>query len=414
MRELPRSDKQRVNAGMYASLSAAVADLPSGGGIVWCPNGTRAHVAAQSIAPGVEIEGESRNGVTINVAAADAAFKVATPNGSNNNAIALRNLTVVNTGSTPYGLDLRGMTETEVENVELRSFATAGIILGGDTPTYGNAHTNALRRVEVRSSPTCVLSQGTVGGGASGTPMAVNVVVDECRLYPTNVAGAIAIDLEDAQDWTISRCDIAGAALATGLMSRANSRGNVLLANRFEDVGGAGGPYPVHLVSGTTFNFLVGNRYATTSALKVYDEAPSSSKTLILDIQHRTADFFNAYSLDIVIPILFRVGARFQTGASSTDVIESKLTADAFKNWGMSVNGKLSYYDPADGTTVQASLEQASTTVLKATAKLTATAGLGAGNSAAATTLGSVTKKMEVFDAGGASLGFVPIYDAIT
>ena len=46
--------------------------------------------------------------------------------------------------------------------------------------------------------------------------------------------------------------------------------------------------------------------------------------------------------------------------------------------------------------------------------KLTATNGIGVGNSAAATTLGSVTKKMEVFDAGGTSLGFVPIYDAIT
>lgn len=39
---------------------------------------------------------------------------------------------------------------------------------------------------------------------------------------------------------------------------------------------------------------------------------------------------------------------------------------------------------------------------------------LGVNNSAAATSLGSVTKKMEVFDAAGASLGFVPIYDAIT
>lgn len=39
---------------------------------------------------------------------------------------------------------------------------------------------------------------------------------------------------------------------------------------------------------------------------------------------------------------------------------------------------------------------------------------LGVGNSAAATTLGSVTKKMQVFDAAGVSLGYVAIYDAIT
>lgn len=39
---------------------------------------------------------------------------------------------------------------------------------------------------------------------------------------------------------------------------------------------------------------------------------------------------------------------------------------------------------------------------------------LGVGNSAAATTLGSVTDKVEIFDASGASIGFIPVYDAIT
>lgn len=46
--------------------------------------------------------------------------------------------------------------------------------------------------------------------------------------------------------------------------------------------------------------------------------------------------------------------------------------------------------------------------------KLTADNGLGVGNSAAATTLGSVVKKTQVFDAVGTSLGYVPIYDNIT
>lgn len=35
-------------------------------------------------------------------------------------------------------------------------------------------------------------------------------------------------------------------------------------------------------------------------------------------------------------------------------------------------------------------------------------------NSAAGTTLGTVVKKLEVFDTTGASLGFLPIYDGIT
>ena len=39
---------------------------------------------------------------------------------------------------------------------------------------------------------------------------------------------------------------------------------------------------------------------------------------------------------------------------------------------------------------------------------------LAVGNSVAATTTGTVTKKIEVFDASGASLGFVPVYDSIS
>lgn len=46
--------------------------------------------------------------------------------------------------------------------------------------------------------------------------------------------------------------------------------------------------------------------------------------------------------------------------------------------------------------------------------KLLALAGLGVGNYATASAPGTVVKKMEVFNAAGVSIGFVPIYDAIT
>lgn len=46
--------------------------------------------------------------------------------------------------------------------------------------------------------------------------------------------------------------------------------------------------------------------------------------------------------------------------------------------------------------------------------KLVANGGLGVGNSAVASAVGTLSKKMEVFDAAGASIGFVPIYTTIT
>jgi len=46
--------------------------------------------------------------------------------------------------------------------------------------------------------------------------------------------------------------------------------------------------------------------------------------------------------------------------------------------------------------------------------KMLAVGGIGVGNSASATTPGSVTKKIEVFDGAGASLGYLAVYDAIS
>ena len=48
------------------------------------------------------------------------------------------------------------------------------------------------------------------------------------------------------------------------------------------------------------------------------------------------------------------------------------------------------------------------------TGKLLTTGGIGVGNSVAATTPGTVTRKIEVFDAAGASLGFAALYGSIT
>jgi len=53
-------------------------------------------------------------------------------------------------------------------------------------------------------------------------------------------------------------------------------------------------------------------------------------------------------------------------------------------------------------------------TVQRAAAGIVNLGKLAVTNSAAATTPGSVTKKIEVFDAAGASLGFIAVYDSIT
>jgi hypothetical protein len=59
-------------------------------------------------------------------------------------------------------------------------------------------------------------------------------------------------------------------------------------------------------------------------------------------------------------------------------------------------------------------IERVSANVLRVVGVLTTSGGLGVGNSATASTLGTVTRRMEVFNSTGTSLGFVPIYNSIT
>jgi hypothetical protein len=63
-----------------------------------------------------------------------------------------------------------------------------------------------------------------------------------------------------------------------------------------------------------------------------------------------------------------------------------------------------------NGTVVDTNLYRSAANVLKTDDKFIAALGIGVGNSASATAVGTLSRKMEVFDASGASLGFVPIY----
>jgi hypothetical protein len=101
---------------------------------------------------------------------------------------------------------------------------------------------------------------------------------------------------------------------------------------------------------------------------------------------------------------------------TNTDIVQRSMRYDdVFAQWDIDGAGKMSWR--AEGTGVSApnvSFERSASGILKATGKLVATVGLGVGNSAAGSTPGTCVKKIEVFDASGSSLGFIPVYDAIT
>lgn len=92
--------------------------------------------------------------------------------------------------------------------------------------------------------------------------------------------------------------------------------------------------------------------------------------------------------------------------AAATDTaVASKVTGDSVNRVNQKADGETDY-GPGDGV--------ADLTTKRAAAGVFSVTKLGVGNSAAATTPGSVAKKIEVFDDAGASLGFIAVYDGIS
>jgi hypothetical protein len=107
---------------------------------------------------------------------------------------------------------------------------------------------------------------------------------------------------------------------------------------------------------------------------------------------------------------------RIETTTTTKRAFDYRLTGDSVSRVRMdasaSGSGTITF---GDGTTADTNLYRSAANTLKTDDKLITTVGLGVGNSASATTsVGTLTRKIEVFDASGASLGFVPVYATIT
>ncbi len=103
----------------------------------------------------------------------------------------------------------------------------------------------------------------------------------------------------------------------------------------------------------------------------------------------------------------------FESAATAAGITyESKVGGDAQFRYIRLADGTMKW----GGGSLVSDVELARTAanLLNVNKKLSATQGIGVGNSAAGATLGTVVKKVQIFDEAGASIGYLPVYDAIT
>ncbi|MGI8406098.1 MAG: hypothetical protein ACR2OE_15290 [Thermomicrobiales bacterium] len=102
-----------------------------------------------------------------------------------------------------------------------------------------------------------------------------------------------------------------------------------------------------------------------------------------------------------------------RTTAIGARYAEFRAAGDTFPR--LQIDGALGRINAGPGNAaLDATLQRFGTAGWYSTKMLVAQTGIGVGNAVAATTPGTVVKKMQVFDANGTPIGYIPIYSTIT
>lgn len=326
-------------------INAAIDALPETGGIVRLVGQYFVKSAALLVPPFVTVWGDGERTTRIETTAPDAAIKVADPTVRNEH-IRLIGLEFANAGSTPTGLDARGMVRLTGEGLRFYGFSQYGVRLGGDKPAYESSWTGVLRDIFVFQSPTCIRIDGFEGGV---TPTGKSWLIDRGEMQPTNTAASVAIDIQDGTDNWVSHLDIGYAAEATAIRLGPNAHRNAIIANRFADIAtttNVSGTSAVVIVPGANGNIIAHSSYAA-SLRTPHVTGGGVNGNVVMDLGD---------AWDVEQSATFRRDLMINrpTGYAA---LRLRRETEAFSRLLIDTNGAVSWFDPTDATgTVRAQL----------------------------------------------------------
>ena len=332
----------------------------------------------------------------------------------------------------------------EYNNVGIRCGDTAGgTILSAAWIHHSTVENSATYNIEIQNAKELYLHHlylevSVDGPGGDGSyiwstatiPLAIglgadvpeNIHVRDCRFQGTYTA-ARAVDLSNVQGLIFEGCRFLNFTETQFIRNNATFVENIYFGNC-----PGFGPTNISAIDGvetiTTRNTTLPDGHAIYGTLGVGTGAPTTAQlaarsnsiddhaaafqrfssgqvadivsietatgTKLIGVNNQgylTPGAANTYDLgEVALPFRVVYAATLQSDTVETDTIDEKTT-DA-------------------GVTIE--------TVALKDGNIRSPGNLGIGNSAAATTPGTVTKKLEIFDESGSSLGFIPIYDAIT
>lgn len=274
-----------------------------------------------------------------------------------------------------------------------------------------NATTLAVKPVAANNNALFMVSAS--GAGFTAVTMYASGPTSAQQRWAVGKFGDLESGGNVGSSFAIQRLSDAGAVLSNNLLinratGRASFSNNVTtFVPNLNDNGFSVATTPgQHLATfqglnlgGATFGFFAVNKYYNGAAWLDMGLARLGSSFQIRD------DAFTFFSFDTgntpTARLTVASGGNVSIGTSITPAARLSFDASTVAAGGIEFGADTNLYRSAANR-------------LRTDDMFVANLGIGVGNTAAATTLGSVTRRMEVFDAAGASLGFIPIYNSIT
>jgi hypothetical protein len=223
----PPGDVRRYGAdttGVADSSSALNAPL-SAGIPAYIPRGVFKHASPLQIRTGSVIYGEGPSATTVIYSGAGNAIGNATP-GTRIYDVLIENLTLRATGGGVYGLSLDSVSTSIFNNLLIESFTTG---VRCYSPVSGYSVYNRFYGVTTNGCTTGFLLDGTSSNAHT---------FYSCRFNGATKTGTVGWRIADSNGNQIIAChtDVAGKAVQLSANAAGLTDGNVIWANRIEDV----------------------------------------------------------------------------------------------------------------------------------------------------------------------------------
>lgn len=312
---------------------------------------------------------------------------------------------------------------TGVPNVGQRIASLEGLVGTGSVVAVPNGSASAPG-VAFASDP----DSGMYRLGANRIGLATNGVV---AMYVNSDGAIIVPDAANGDPLSLGSGTAAGS-IVTGynrayrtINAAQNGTVRLLIANSQDEIaigsdGAEGGPDASIVIRAATTQFMRGGvqRLGVTTSGADVTGALTVSTTLgvtgaatlssTLGVTG-AATFSSTIASGAITSTSAVIGASGQ--ASGSTAFQARVSGDANFRIEIRNNGTIVF---GDGAGNNASLASPGASLLRTPGKMLATSGIGVGNSASASAVGTLSKKMQVFDETGASIGYVPIYTTIT